>query len=271
MDTAMIESVRIRGFRSLADVEISGLPRAAVLIGANGSGKSNFIRFFEMLSWMIKPRRLGEFIEHQGGADDQLFGGNRVTPRMDAEVTMRTDRGLNDYRFALSHAHPDRFFFSDEGFRFSSGAPSTQAEWRHLGSGHREAMIVETAQSDRTAPRDYGSASQLRRLPVSRHLGHVQLQDCMGCPGQQLSSQSRWQPSGRAVSVGTRGRPPIRDDLPAYRAHTACLRPLRNRGELRQGPPEVEGEVDGQDVRGSSHVRWLFALLRPRDSAKPSA
>ena len=36
-----IEFVRIRGFRSLADVEIDDIPDAAVLIGANGSGKSN--------------------------------------------------------------------------------------------------------------------------------------------------------------------------------------------------------------------------------------
>ena len=96
MPSSMIESVHVRGFRSLADVKISGLPAATVLIGANGSGKSNIMRFFEMLSWMLRSRQLGEFIARQGGADDQLFGGNRVTPRMEAEIAINTNQGRNE-------------------------------------------------------------------------------------------------------------------------------------------------------------------------------
>ena len=142
-----IEYVRIQGFRSLKDVELSGLPRVAVLIGANGSGKSNFIRFFEMLSWMLGPRRLAEFVASRGGADDQLHGGNRRTPRIEAEVRLRTDEGRNDYRFMLSRAQPDHFIFSEEAFRFDDPNdlhPTTN--WYYLGSGHLEAKIVEAAQ-----------------------------------------------------------------------------------------------------------------------------
>ncbi len=162
MEPTRIESVRVQGFRSLADVELAGIPRAAVLIGANGSGKSNFIRFFEMLSWMLQSRQLGEFIERHGGADDQLYGGNRSTPRMEAEIALRTDQGRNDYRFALSHAHPDRFFFSEERFRFSR--QGTGAQWQGFEGGHREAKIVEAAQSDEHPQINRNTASVIVRL-----------------------------------------------------------------------------------------------------------
>ena len=146
-----IEDVSIQGFRSLADVSLIGIPRAAVLIGPNGAGKSNFIRFFEMLSWMLGARRLTEFVERQGGADDQLFGGNKRTPHINATVTMTTEKGRNDYRFSLAHAHPDRFIFLDEAYRYSSTEFTGEADWKHLHSGHSEARIIEKAESDVTA------------------------------------------------------------------------------------------------------------------------
>ena len=98
---AKIESVRIRGFRSLSDVEFPDLPNVAVLIGANGSGKSNFLSFLEMVQQMLRYRRLGDFVARQGGADDQLFGGSDRTAQMDAEFKVKTAQGKYDYRFTL--------------------------------------------------------------------------------------------------------------------------------------------------------------------------
>ena len=152
---AAIDAVRIRGFRSLADVELTDLPQAVALIGANGSGKSNVIRFFEMLSWMTGSARLGDYVARHGGADDQLFGGNGVTPRMVGEVSLRNDRGRNDYRFALAYGHPDRFFFAEEAFRFNSNMMPGEARWEYLDSGHREAEIVAAAQTP-----DYAGVNQ---------------------------------------------------------------------------------------------------------------
>ena len=147
MSTTFIDRIRIRGFRSLADVEISEIPKAAVLIGANGSGKSNFIRFFEMLRRMLGSRQLAEFVEMQGGADDQLYGGSRRTRRIEAEITLRTESGRHSYRFILSAGHPDRLFFMEERFRFKANGWQAPSQWHRLGSGNQESEMVQFAQT----------------------------------------------------------------------------------------------------------------------------
>ena len=159
-----IESLRVKGFRSLADVEINEMPNATVLVGANGSGKSNLIRFFELMNWMIGARRLDEFVQRQGGADDQLFGGNKISPGIEAELAMRTDAGRNDYRFALVRAHPDRFMFTEEAFRFTRDGFGASAPWQSIGSGHTEAKIAEAAQPAASVDVDHEAAGVLVRL-----------------------------------------------------------------------------------------------------------
>ena len=162
---AKIDHVRIRGFRSLADVKITGLPDVTVMIGANGSGKSNFIRFFEMLSWMLRSRKLGEFVGRYGGADDQLFGGNKQTPSMEATVGLTTEAGQNEYRFVLTYAHPDRFIFTEEACRFSSNDCPIQAGWQYIDdSGYGEARIVEAAQSGKDLGINSDTASSIVKL-----------------------------------------------------------------------------------------------------------
>ena len=168
MSTAppMIESLRVRGFRSLSDIELSGLPPAAVLIGPNGSGKSNILRFLDLLRHMLRHRQLGRFVERHGGAGDQLFGGAETTDRITAEVTLKIDGERYDYHFVLEYAHPDRFFFGEEAFRRRSNGHPAAKGWQDLGSGHREANLVLAAQSREFPHLDQAAAAGI--VPVLR-------------------------------------------------------------------------------------------------------
>lgn len=159
---AKIESVRIRGFRSLADVEFPDLPNVAVLLGANGSGKSNFLRFLEMVQQMLRYRRLGDFVARQGGADDQLFGGSDRTPQMAAELRMKTARGWYDYRFELSYAHPDLLYFSGEKCRFSRTGNFSRAVWQ-LPELETRGEQLPRVSSTREYGRRYGLILDSRR------------------------------------------------------------------------------------------------------------
>lgn len=142
MVNPILESVRIKGYRPLADVAIENMRPVTAFIGSNGSGKSNIIRFINMLSLTLK-RRLDEYVQFQGGADDQLFDGRAKTPQIQAELSLRSLQGRSDYKFTLAWGHPDRFLFTEEAFRFTDKNEQSPSDWQYLGSAHSEAKIPE--------------------------------------------------------------------------------------------------------------------------------
>ena len=160
----MIESLRVRRFRTLADLELSGLPPAAVLIGPNGSGKSNVLRFFALLRHMLEPRMFESFVKMQGGAGSQLFSGAETTDRITAEVALKIGGERYDYRFALECADPDGFYFSEEAFRKQKDGRFFVRGWQDLGKGHRDANLVVAAYSRQFPYHDRDAASKIVRV-----------------------------------------------------------------------------------------------------------
>ncbi len=158
-----IDSISIKGFRSLADVSVSDLPDVAVMIGANGSGKSNIIQFFEMLSWMLKLRRLAEFVALNGRADDQLFGGNKTTSRIEATVGLRTGVKTCNYSFSLTFARPDDLTVGPQTILWGKDGEELNA-WHISSRGRSEAGIIEDLQDARKAPSSGGNALTMIRL-----------------------------------------------------------------------------------------------------------
>lgn len=145
-----IQSVTIEGFRGLRSIQNLELPQLTVLIGANGAGKSTLIRFFEMLSWMLKSQNLQEFVLRHGSGDDQFFMGARQTSRIHAEIQLETAAGFNDYRFDLTHISAgDTVMVLNEAYRYSDRKKNGKANWTELGEVGKEARLPERA--DKTA------------------------------------------------------------------------------------------------------------------------
>lgn len=79
-----LDTLTIRGFKSIRALEDFKLKNLNIIIGANGAGKSNFVEFFRVLFAMLKKGGLSEHI--RGVADVYLFGGPKVTKKITAKL-----------------------------------------------------------------------------------------------------------------------------------------------------------------------------------------
>lgn len=135
-----ISKLTIRGFRSFKQLEEFQLSsNLNVLIGGNGSGKSNLISFFRLLYDMVE-QRLGVATGKAGGADRLLYRGAKTTGSIQAEMYF----GLNGYRFTLEPTADDRFIFTREEAYFNG--PLYGPKTIIMGTGHEEAKLRDRHQ-----------------------------------------------------------------------------------------------------------------------------
>src|SRR6185503_2438989 len=102
-----MDYVEITGYKSIKNARVEfGLIN--ILIGANGSGKSNLISFFEFLN-NVNNRKLKEYVGLRGGEEKILHKGSAVTKSIN--FTIEFGGGQNGYRATIQKA--------DEGFIFT--------------------------------------------------------------------------------------------------------------------------------------------------------
>ena len=118
-----LESIAIAGFKSFGDeVEVQLRP-LTLLIGANGSGKSNFMGAFAFLQ-AFASKKLVSHVERAGGADRLLHFGSRHTQRLSMRVTFGEIDAytLEFYRGAGDRIHIDEESLDEHDF-FAVGMP----------------------------------------------------------------------------------------------------------------------------------------------------
>lgn len=96
----MINYLEIKGFKSIEDTRLELQP-INILIGSNGSGKSNFISFFNLVK-AIFNQQLQQFILEEDKAENILFFGRKNTKAVFAKLIFSSEGdGNNAYIFEL--------------------------------------------------------------------------------------------------------------------------------------------------------------------------
>lgn len=127
-----INRLTIHGFKSIRRLDDFPLNNLNVLIGANGSGKSNLVSYFSMLGNTL-GNSLQVWARKQGGADRILFNGIKETQQLHSEIVT----GEFSYQFTLEPT-------VDEGFVFQSESVTESEQKQQFGGGHSETHLVKS-------------------------------------------------------------------------------------------------------------------------------
>lgn len=135
--------VEIKGYKSIpfeTPLELT-FGDVTVLLGANGSGKSNIISFFKMLGYMMSGS-FQMFVEQAGTSRRLLCYGSKKTPAISAELRFENSSSFDIYRFCLANAVPERLIISSEEVEW--GRKNQSADTRHLPlvSDFRESGLI---------------------------------------------------------------------------------------------------------------------------------
>ncbi|HEX9974114.1 MAG TPA: AAA family ATPase [bacterium] len=133
-----IEKLTVEGFKSIKQLTDFPLKQLNIMIGANGSGKSNTVSFFRLIRNMIN-RNLQYYIQKNGGPEAHLFMGSKFTERILGKISF----GKFEYEFKLEPTTDNRLIIADE--RFYSNEPDRvrDAQPAFVAQGFEETKLVE--------------------------------------------------------------------------------------------------------------------------------
>lgn len=132
MEQRSLESIVVEGFTSIRSATVQ-LRDLNVLVGANGAGKSNFIRALGMLGRMVDGE-LGLFVGFSGGAGALLNSDAGSSGRIRLEVRS----AVGSYSAVLAPAAQDSLIFESEKVSPQASPLAHSYESR----GHRESLLA---------------------------------------------------------------------------------------------------------------------------------
>jgi len=139
-----LKSLKLSGFKSIKDIDPPlEFGKLNVLVGANGSGKSNLLSFFGMLNYLTNDS-LQKYIGVNGGPDTILHYGVSKTQQMSAMLEFATETGINTYQMnlAFAKARVKTLIFTEESVDYRAHGQAPHSEPMSLGFGHTESALL---------------------------------------------------------------------------------------------------------------------------------
>jgi len=135
-----LKLIDLKGFKAVDGQNGQKIPLGdvTILLGANGSGKSNVVSFFKMLNFLTTGA-LQNYVGKQG-VGQLLFYGQKVTESISFTLHFSSEKATDTYEVKLSHGLPDRLFISGEKVTFRKNGREKPQEY-YLESGGAEAGL----------------------------------------------------------------------------------------------------------------------------------
>lgn len=110
-----MDYIEIEGYKSIKKIRVDFNP-INILIGSNGSGKSNFISFYDFINRLYN-KKLNDYIALSGGENKILHKGVKTTNKIHFKTEF--DNGNNGYSVTIQ-AGSEGFVFTDERLIYNS-------------------------------------------------------------------------------------------------------------------------------------------------------
>lgn len=138
MNNRFIKKLTIENFKSIRELQNFELNNINILIGANGSGKSNFLSFFSFVRNLIE-NNLGGYVAKKGKADGIMTFGRKNCEYLAAEIEFEN----NKYGFKLLSTDDNKLYFDDEYTIYKKNSNS----WHFNKNGFESILTNEKAKA----------------------------------------------------------------------------------------------------------------------------
>ncbi|MGP0067305.1 MAG: AAA family ATPase [Isosphaeraceae bacterium] len=123
------------------------------MIGANGSGKSNFVSFFKMMK-ELATRHFQDYIGRSGGVSSVLHHGLKSTRDIEAQLEFELDNVTYRYSAEFTYAVPDLLIFKGEALGPIGPSSADPQETMSARGFHVETSLNRLNEPEQAAPID---------------------------------------------------------------------------------------------------------------------